>query len=120
LSLTAQTMSGPKRTTSLDPSGLVSYLSPLESPLAPTREPVAPSYFDDAQLAPATLDLTPLRAHYLKRELVSLALRRELAELSAPDALAVLGPPFGPGAAKENARSAKEIDLPLMRCMCWL
>lgn len=44
----------------------------------------------------ASLDLTPLRAHYLKRELVTLQLRSEMSHLDSPEALALLGPPFFP------------------------
>lgn len=40
--------------------------------------------------------LTPLRAHYLKRELVTLQFASELESLSNPSALSLLGPPFLP------------------------
>ncbi|KAG0140995.1 hypothetical protein CROQUDRAFT_52380 [Cronartium quercuum f. sp. fusiforme G11] len=40
--------------------------------------------------------LTPLRAHYLKRELVTLQFATELETLSTPHALSLLGPPFLP------------------------
>lgn len=40
--------------------------------------------------------LTPLRAHYLKRELVTLEFVKELAQLDSPGSLSVLGPPFLP------------------------
>jgi len=42
------------------------------------------------------LQLTPLRAHYLKRELVTLEFVKELTSLDSPGALSVLGPPFLP------------------------
>ncbi|GAA5913550.1 PX domain-containing protein [Sporobolomyces salmoneus] len=42
------------------------------------------------------LQLTPLRAHYLKRELVTLEFVKELTTLDSPGALSVLGPPFLP------------------------
>ncbi|GAA6038123.1 hypothetical protein JCM8097_007558 [Rhodosporidiobolus ruineniae] len=42
------------------------------------------------------LTLTPLRAHYLKRELVTLEFVKELAFLDNPAALSILGPPFLP------------------------
>ncbi|KAH9807467.1 hypothetical protein DFH28DRAFT_1006040 [Melampsora americana] len=46
--------------------------------------------------------LTPLRAHYLKRELVTLQFAIELEHLSTPHALSVLGPPFLPAHAFTN------------------
>lgn len=60
-------------------------------------------------------DLTPLRAHYLKKSLVLLQLRRELADLSsAPadnaSALAYLGPPFAPPHSR-----ATRLDLPFLK-----
>lgn len=42
------------------------------------------------------LALTPLRAHYLKRELVTLEFVAELSTLDSPSALSLLGPPFLP------------------------
>lgn len=48
--------------------------------------------------ATSLTELTPLRAHYLKRELVTLQFVRELAHLDSPEALALLGPPFYPQA----------------------
>ncbi|GAA5841301.1 hypothetical protein JCM11251_001619 [Rhodosporidiobolus azoricus] len=42
------------------------------------------------------LSLTPLRAHYLKRELVTLEFVKELAALDSPGALSLLGSPFLP------------------------
>ncbi|GAA5978325.1 hypothetical protein JCM11641_004657 [Rhodosporidiobolus odoratus] len=44
----------------------------------------------------APLTLTPVRAHYLKRELVTLEFVKELSALDSPGALSVLGPPFLP------------------------
>lgn len=46
--------------------------------------------------------LTPLRAHYLKRELVTLQFAIELEHLSTPHALSVLGPPFLPAHSFTN------------------
>ncbi|PLW55604.1 hypothetical protein PCANC_03557 [Puccinia coronata f. sp. avenae] len=40
--------------------------------------------------------LTPLRAHYLKRELVTLQFATEIESLSTPHVLSLLGPPFLP------------------------
>lgn len=42
------------------------------------------------------LALTPLRAHYLKRELVTLEFIHELKALDSPSAMSLLGPPFLP------------------------
>ena len=44
------------------------------------------------------LALTPLRAHYLKRELVTLEFGHELAALNSPSSMSLLGPPFLPKA----------------------
>lgn len=52
--------------------------------------------------------LDPLRAHYLKKALVALELRDELAALCAPPALAHLGPPF------RQASPPAHRDLPLL------
>lgn len=60
-------------------------------------------------IQPIGLDLTPLRAHYLKKTLVSLQLEEELKAIHRPDVLELLGPPF---------RSSKRIqndELPLFR-----
>lgn len=54
-------------------------------------------------------DLTPLRAHYLKKTLVSLQLQDELASLLQRDALAMLGPPF------RGSGTHKGTELPLLR-----
>ncbi|KAK4692607.1 hypothetical protein P7C70_g9092, partial [Phenoliferia sp. Uapishka_3] len=42
------------------------------------------------------LSLTPLRAHYLKRELVTLEFIQELKSLDSPSSMSLLGPPFLP------------------------
>jgi hypothetical protein len=49
-----------------------------------------------------SLELTPLRAHYLKRELVTLQITSELSHLDSPEALALLGPPFYPQSRFSN------------------
>jgi hypothetical protein len=46
--------------------------------------------------ADSPLELTPLRAHYLKRELVTLEFVAELRTLDSPNAVSLLGPPFLP------------------------
>lgn len=79
------------------------------------------------------LVLTPLRAHYLKRELVTLEFIEELKTLDSPGALSLLGPPFlpksrfidgipspAPPPGSEAARAEAEgeeasIDLPFLR-----
>lgn len=60
-------------------------------------------------------DLTPVRAHYLKKSLVLLQLRTELHDLTAApadnaSALAHLGPPFAPPRTR-----LPRLDLPLLR-----
>lgn len=55
--------------------------------------------FTASSLSPPSSDplaLTPLRAHYLKRELVTLEFIAELQTLDSPGALSLLGPPFLP------------------------
>lgn len=83
-------------------------------------------------VTPEHHDLTPLRAHYLKRELVGGQLARELAALSNPDALSIVGWPFERTQAytqklQQQARRAQqngsasatdddeETDLPFLR-----
>ncbi|PWN28815.1 hypothetical protein BDZ90DRAFT_208233, partial [Jaminaea rosea] len=53
--------------------------------------------------------LTPLRAHYLKKQLVKLQVEREVQQLNQKDALSTFGPPFKPSPA------ARRADLPLSR-----
>lgn len=55
---------------------------------------------------PTHLNLTPLRAHYLKRELVGGQLARELSALADPDALSIIGWPF------DVRRSQSQSDAP--------
>jgi len=72
-------------------------------------------------VTPDKNELSPLRAHYLKRELVTLRLVQELEEFLQPDALSVLGPPFAPAQPGTNvptsvqARQARDVDLPFTR-----
>lgn len=79
------------------------------------------------------LHLTPLRAHYLKRELVTLEFVKELQQLDSPGALSVLGPPFLPksrfvngvpqpapppgseAARREEQEYEAQVDLPFLR-----
>lgn len=83
---------------------------PLDPPPAPA--PALPAALDPAAAA-APLDLTPLRAHYLKKELLRRAVSDELSALARPDALALLGPPFRPLSAGAPPPSTR--DLPILR-----
>lgn len=58
------------------------------------ESPPTPPPKDVVNVVPERTDLTPLRAHYLKRELVNLQFLAELSQFSSPDALGLLGPPF--------------------------
>lgn len=73
----------------------------------PVPPPSAPSLPRNAHAAAPAL--TPLQAHYLKKSLVQLEIREELAKLARPDALALLGPPF------RSSHAAQSTDLPLVR-----
>lgn len=53
--------------------------------------------------------LTPLRAHYLKKQLVKLQVQNEMKHLAQRDALSTFGPPFKP------SQQARNVDLPLAR-----
>lgn len=79
------------------------------------------------------LELTPLRAHYLKRELVTLQFTTELSYFDSPEALSLLGRPFlpesrfingipqppplvgSPEAALEQRQQDTRVDLPFLR-----
>ncbi|CAH7682702.1 hypothetical protein BY996DRAFT_6432492 [Phakopsora pachyrhizi] len=68
--------------------------------MSPTPKPSG-NYRSASQLPPdlnvsEPSALTPLRAHYLKRELVTLQFSTELETLSRPDSLSFLGAPFLP------------------------
>lgn len=87
----------------------------------PARCPLACDLSMGTSLDPAgaadPLALTPLRAHYLKKELLRRAVATELAALSRPDALSLLGPPFRPVSASSSAAvpPAVSTDLPILR-----
>ena len=55
------------------------------------------------------LELTQLRAHYLKKVLVQLQIRNELKLLQRPDALGLLGAPFTPPSTPSR------VDVPFLR-----
>ncbi|PWN97790.1 hypothetical protein FA09DRAFT_329956 [Tilletiopsis washingtonensis] len=58
---------------------------------------------------PDDMRLTPLRAHYLKKTLLSLQVEREIKSLSQKDALSTFGPPFHASASVSRA------DVPVLR-----
>ncbi|GAA95134.1 uncharacterized protein L969DRAFT_104664 [Mixia osmundae IAM 14324] len=58
------------------------------------------------------LALTPLRAHYLKRELVTLQFQEEISQADQPDMLGLLGQPFEP---PKGPDMDPNIDLPLIK-----
>ncbi|KAJ7781216.1 hypothetical protein B0H16DRAFT_1658847 [Mycena metata] len=67
--------------------------------------------------APASIDLTPLRAHYLKKSLIQLQFNHELDAITTPTSTNVssfsyLGPPFSP-----PPKDAPALDLPFLRYM---
>ena len=106
------------------------FATPLASPLvdSPVRDqPPDEPHSPPASSATVTLtqltnpaptdlaDLTPVRAHYLKKELVNLQFRRELdALVTAPtnnvSTFSYLGPPFTP-----PPKDAPPLDLPFLR-----
>ncbi|TFK28729.1 hypothetical protein FA15DRAFT_633092 [Coprinopsis marcescibilis] len=64
-------------------------------------------------------DLTPLRAHYLKKALIQLQFGKELDQLASTDVpgvsnLSFLGPPFTP-IPKSLAPSVSNVDLPFLK-----
>ncbi|KAL1661975.1 hypothetical protein GGF50DRAFT_104645 [Schizophyllum commune] len=87
-----------------------------ETPHATTA--VAPDGDDDKPATPGPADLTPLRAHYLKKTLVSVAFHSELQAITAQSpnistsTFSYLGPPFSP-----PPKDAPTLDLPLLRYM---
>ncbi|GAA5893081.1 hypothetical protein JCM5296_003068 [Sporobolomyces johnsonii] len=113
----------PKRQRPIRSSSLASDLGLYSPSIASSLAP--PSH--------APLQLTPLRAHYLKRELVTLEFVRELSALDSPGALSVLGSPFlpksrfingvpqpappagSPEALEEQRNAESNVDLPFLR-----
>ncbi|KAL1747217.1 hypothetical protein HDZ31DRAFT_80584 [Schizophyllum fasciatum] len=88
------------------------------SETAPATTAVAPDVDGDRPAAPGPADLTPLRAHYLKKTLVSVAFHSELQAITAQSpnistsTFSYLGPPFSP-----PPKDAPPLDLPLLRYM---
>ncbi|POY76521.1 hypothetical protein BMF94_0362 [Rhodotorula taiwanensis] len=110
--------------------------APIRSSSLASELGILPAPSVAASLAPPPedpLQLTPLRAHYLKRELVTLEFVKELQQLDSPGALSVLGPPFlpksrfvnglpqpapalGSDAARNEEREWEaQVDLPFLR-----
>ncbi|KAF7301685.1 PX-domain-containing protein [Mycena indigotica] len=93
-------------------------------PRRPTRSiPHEPPNEDVATLVssptteqpPSTIDLTPLRAHYLKKSLIQLQFNQELDAITSPTSnnvstLSYLGPPFA-----SPPKNAPMLDLPFLR-----
>ena len=73
---------------------------------------------NDEDSSPYDLSLTPLRAHYLKKTLISLQFTKELSELTNPSfnpsvsPLSYLGQPFTP-----PPKGAPSLDFPFLRYM---
>lgn len=88
-------------------------MSSSSRPARPTRPvPATPEAQKDGPFA-----VTPIRAHYLKKSLIQLQLRKELDDITNAPAdnastLAYLGPPFSP-----PQNSAQKLDLPFLRYM---
>jgi len=59
--------------------------------------------------AQSRVELTPLRAHYLKKTLVALQLHCEFSQLHRRDALELIGPPF------RTSHLTRRAELPLIR-----
>ncbi len=106
-------------------------------PPVPTRPPVPRFHLNPAtNILPSStssLELTPLRAHYLKKTLINLEIYRELSALSDPklgsSSLGLLGPPFvaltsdgkkkldQPRKVTESREDGGNDDLPFLRFM---
>ncbi|GBE79553.1 hypothetical protein SCP_0207530 [Sparassis crispa] len=91
--------------------------SPSSPTHTPASSPTPPSHNADKNppAAPDLFTLTPLRAHYLKKQLIHLQFQRELdALVAAPtnnvSTFSYLGPPFSP-----PPRDAPQLELPLLR-----
>lgn len=101
----------PRRSSSY--ATVVPAATPLEAPISPSKLlPSTPTEY----LTPQHTQLTPLRAHYLKRELVGGQLARELSALADPNALSRIGWPFDPRPnAPSHTSRDEEDDLPFLR-----
>ncbi|KAJ7904538.1 hypothetical protein B0H14DRAFT_2663361 [Mycena olivaceomarginata] len=86
-----------------------------EPPPAEDSEPLVSSPI--AEAPPSSIDLTPLRAHYLKKSLIQLQFNHELDAITSPvstnvSPLSYLGSPFSP-----PPKGAPFLDLPFLRYM---
>lgn len=107
------------------------FATPQTSPSIPSHAPLVESPIAEHPLqlleqdskakgddpASESVELTPLRAHYLKKELVSLQFRRELSALTTVPSsnistFSYLGPPFTP-----PPKDGPRLDLPFLRFM---
>ncbi|KAJ7682778.1 hypothetical protein DFH06DRAFT_304506 [Mycena polygramma] len=80
-------------------------------------EPLVSSPVAESPPSHPSVDLTPLRAHYLKKSLIQLQFRHELDAITTPDSsntssLSYLGPPFSP-----PPKGSPVLDLPFLRYM---
>ncbi|KAI6119325.1 hypothetical protein EDD16DRAFT_1581548 [Pisolithus croceorrhizus] len=93
-------------------------MSSSSRPARPTRPvPATPEAQQDVTQIDDSTAITPIRAHYLKKSLIQLQLRKELDDITNAPAdnastLAYLGPPFSP-----PPNSAQKLDLPFLRYM---
>ncbi|KAJ7908340.1 hypothetical protein B0H13DRAFT_2233333 [Mycena leptocephala] len=83
----------------------------------PTPAPIPTTYLAESAPSHNSVDLTPLRAHYLKKSLIQLQFHYELDAITTPDSsnissLSYLGPPFSP-----PPKGAPMLDLPFLRYM---
>ena len=107
------------------------YTTPQGSPSVPSHTPLVdsptseypsarPGHDGQDQYEPydsTSTELTPLRAHYLKKELIALEFRRELGALTTVprnniSTFSYLGPPFTP-----PPKDGPRLDLPFLRYM---
>lgn len=110
---TSQQPPVPQRSSSF--ATVVPATTPLDS-TSNTADPFDKAAFPENPkeyvVPPSHTQLTPLRAHYLKRELVGGQLARELHALGNPDALSIVGWPFDdtrpPERRLRNARLHQE------------
>ncbi|KAJ7638835.1 hypothetical protein FB45DRAFT_1023592 [Roridomyces roridus] len=105
----AQRPRRPTRTVPVPPPPL-QHIPPLSDDRPLVSSPISES-------EPPPSDLTPLRAHYLKKSLIQLQFDRELDDITTPASTNVspfsyLGPPFTP-----PPKGAPTLDLPFLRYM---
>lgn len=91
------------------------YSEPHTAPTSPNEVPPHPFTSSDDSKPNDALELTPIRAHYLKKQLIALQFQYEFNTLiAAPtnnvSTFSYLGPPFSP-----LPKDAPRLDLPLTR-----